>query len=178
MLSNTRPAVDQTVTANPGTWGTGIVTFAYQWYRVSSGKSRAISGATSAPTTWLRQGRRLQAQGQGDRHAAALAPATLYSKVTSKVKKGTFVLTKPLSITGTAKVGQTLTFNGAWSGAPSLKYQWYRGSKAIKRAKAQTYLLTAADLNKVMKVKVTATRSGYNTVVKSVKLASKIGPAV
>jgi hypothetical protein len=177
VLSTTRPAVDQMVTANTGTWGTGNVKFAYQWYRVKS-KSKAIAGATGAAYRAVAKdvGYKLKVKVTGT--VPGVGTATLYSKVTSKVKKGTFVLTTPLSITGTAKVGQTLTFRGAWSGTPTLKYQWYRGSKAIKKAKAQTYLLTAADLNKVMKVKVTATRSGFNTVVKTVKLATKIGPAV
>ncbi len=104
--------------------------------------------------------------------------ASLYSKVSAKVKKATFATVPAPTITGTAKVGQLLTaVPGTYVPVAKLKYQWYRGSKAIKKATAATYLLKAADLRKVMKVRVTATRPGYVTVVKTVKLATVVAAA-
>jgi hypothetical protein len=63
---------------------------------------------------------------------------------------------------------------GTYLPVATVKYQWYRGSKAIKKATAATYLLKAGDLHKVLKVRVTATRSGYVTVVRTVKTAAAI----
>ncbi|HSK33791.1 MAG TPA: hypothetical protein VK903_09920, partial [Propionicimonas sp.] len=174
VLSNTRPAVEQKVTANTGSWGTGVVTFAYKWYRVSSsGRSSAISGAVQRDYLVAAKdvGYKLKVKVTG----SGKGTASRYSKVSAKVKKATFATVPAPTITGTAKVGQVLTaVPGTYVPVAKPKYQWYRGSKAIKKATAATYLLKAADLGKVMKVRVTATRPGYVTVVKSVKLATVV----
>jgi len=172
VLSNTRPAVEQKVTANTGSWGTGVVNFTYQWYRVSaSGKSRAISGAVRADYVVAAKdvGYKLKVKVTG----RGKGTASLYSKVSAKVKKATFAVSA-LTITGTAKVGMPLTLVGTFTPQAKLKYQWYRGSTAIKKATAATYLLKAADLRKVMKVRVTATRPGYVSVVRTVKLPTVV----
>ncbi len=174
VLSNTRPAVEQKVTANTGSWGTGVVTFTYQWYRVSSsGKSRAISGAVRADYVVavkdLGYKLKVKVTGRGK------GTTSLYSKVSAKVKKATFATIPVPKVTGTAQVGLVLTaVPGTYSPSAKLKYQWYRGSKAIKKATAVTYKLKTADLHKVMKVRITATRPGYVTVVRTAKLARAV----
>jgi hypothetical protein len=171
VLSNPRPAVDQKVTANPGVWGTDV-TFAYQWYRVS-GKARAISGATHADYVASAKdvGYKLKVRVTG----TGMGKASLYSKLSAKVKKATFATIPLPAITGTARVGMVLTaVPGTYLPVATVKYQWYRGSKAIKKATAATYVLKAADLHKVLKVRITATRPGYVTVVRTVKTAAAI----
>jgi hypothetical protein len=66
-------------------------------------------------------------------------------------------------VTGTAKVGQTLSVsNGTWTGAPtSYAYQWQRCSTAvtcadIAGATAQTYKLVPADSGRTIRAIVTA----------------------
>jgi len=68
-------------------------------------------------------------------------------------------------ITGTAKVGYTLTANpGTWSPSPvTLRYQWYRSKVAIVGATKATYPLAAADAGATITVKVIASKSGYTT---------------
>ena len=174
VLSNPRPAVDQKVTAKTGTWGTGLVKFTYQWYRVSSsGTSRAITGAVRADYLVVAKdvGYKLKVKVTG----SGKGTVSLYSNMSAKVMKATFVTIGVPKITGTARVRQVLTaVPGTYSPRATLKYQWYRGSKAIKKATSATYKLTSADLRKVMKVRVTATRSGYVTVVRTAKLARAV----
>lgn len=63
------------------------------------------------------------------------------------------------SITGTARVGFTLTAaNGTWTGreAPVLSRQWKAAGVAIPGATAATYVPVVADIGKVITVTVTA----------------------
>ncbi len=80
-------------------------------------------------------------------------------------------------ITGTAKVGKTLTANrGTWTSGTKFKYQWYRSGKAIKNATKATYKIQAADAGKTLKVKVTGSKTGYKTIAKT-SAAKKIPAA-
>ncbi len=68
------------------------------------------------------------------------------------------------SITGTTKVGETLTAqNGTWTNNPTaFQYQWQRcggaggGCANVAGAVEKTYLLTAADAGRTMRVRVLA----------------------
>ena len=90
------------------------------------------------------------------------------SAATAAVLKGSLVGPAP-KITGTAKVGSTLTANlGTWSPSTiSPRYQWYRSGAAIIGATAVTYKPTSADVGKVVTVRVTAYKTGYTTAVKT-----------
>lgn len=63
------------------------------------------------------------------------------------------------AITGTPKVGQTLTTKsgyGEWNNSNAgFLYQWYRGSDPIEGATTTSYKLTSADLGQRIKVKLT-----------------------
>jgi hypothetical protein len=67
------------------------------------------------------------------------------------------------TITGTARVGETLTAqNGTWSNSPTaFQYQWQRCNASgaacanVAGATAKTYLLTSADADRTMRVRVT-----------------------
>jgi hypothetical protein len=63
------------------------------------------------------------------------------------------------SITGTAQEGQTLTaHNGTWGNSPSsYTYQWKADGTNIGGATSSTYVLQAAQIGKVITVRVTAT---------------------
>ncbi|MFJ8224796.1 hypothetical protein [Streptomyces griseus] len=70
--------------------------------------------------------------------------------------------TKPPVITGTAKVGATLSAStGSWTVAPSsYAYQWKADGVAVSGATAATYAVPAAQLGKKITVTVTARRTG------------------
>ena len=72
-------------------------------------------------------------------------------------------------ITGTAKVGSTLTATaGIWGPAPvTVKYQWQRNGKDIAGATAATYKLVTADAGTKTTVKVTGSKTGYKSVSKT-----------
>ncbi|WP_068399723.1 hypothetical protein [Kribbia dieselivorans] len=77
----------------------------------------------------------------------------------------TFSVVAAPKVTGTAKVGRTLSATkGTWNPAPATtSYQWLRSGKTIKGATKSTYKLAAADKGKKVSVKVTARKSGYST---------------
>ena len=74
----------------------------------------------------------------------------------------TIVSNKTLpAVSGTAKVGQTLTANNqTWAGgAVVYTYQWQRGTTAIAGATARTYVVQAADLGSTLRCVITGTNS-------------------
>jgi hypothetical protein len=81
------------------------------------------------------------------------------------------------TITGTAKVGQTLTVNpGTWAPLPTVSIQWLRGAKKIAGATAQTYVLTSADKGHRIRVKVTATGLGLKQKVEVSRKTRTVKP--
>ena len=78
------------------------------------------------------------------------------------------VNTVPPSISGTAQQSQTLTANnGTWTGTAPItyRYQWLRcnrngnGCSDISGATERTYLVRAADVDRTVRVRVTATNN-------------------
>ena len=140
-------------------------TYTYQWIRVDSGTDADIAGATSSTYTLV----------------AADLGTTLKVKVTfdddnSNAETRTSAATGPVAaaantpatgaptITGTARVGETLTavttgiLDADGLASVSYTYQWIRvdGTDAdIAGATSSTYTLVAADLGTTLKVKVT-----------------------
>lgn len=82
-------------------------------------------------------------------------------------------------ITGTAKVGETLTVtNGTWTGIPTPAYerQWYADDAAIDGATGLTYVLTEGEEGAVITVEVTATNvAGSATAVSNA--TAEVAPA-
>lgn len=62
-------------------------------------------------------------------------------------------------ISGNAVVGHTLTaeYSGK-AGSADLKYQWYRGNKAIESATGRTYTVTEEDLGKTISVAISSSK--------------------
>lgn len=86
-----------------------------------------------------------------------------------------YVTVSTPTISGSAKVGKKLTAKlGAWNPKPTFSYQWYRSGKAIAKATKSSYKVTASDLKKTLKVKVTAKKSGYETLAKTSKATAKV----
>ena len=154
--------VGYALTANPGPWGPGTVTFKYQWYR----SGVAITGATLK--TYLLTGTdaadTMTVKVTGSKTGYSSRART--SVATVAIAPG---LTAPTpTITGTKKVGYTLTANpGTWGpGAVTLKYQWYRSGVAISGGTAKTYKLVSTDRYDTIKVRVLGIKTGYADVAK------------
>lgn len=148
----------ETVAATTTTLAPANATLTYQWTR----DGKPISGATSATRT-------VNIYDLNHKLAVivtATAPGYAPRKVDSPTIRidmgGLAKITKP-SITGTAKVGKTLTVRrGTWSPTPSsYTQQWTRDRKPIPGATATTYRLTAADKGKRVAVEVEARRAHY-----------------
>ena len=142
--------------------GNGALT--YQWNRDGT----AISGATNSTYT--------------------VVSADIGKNITVRVTRAGYsgyidspavlpALTGTVSITGTAKVGQTLTANTASiGGSGDISYQWKRNGTAISGATGSTYTLQSSDLNATFTV--TVTRAGYSGGITSSETATITNPTL
>ena len=81
-------------------------------------------------------------------------------------------------ISGTPKVGQTLTVSIQDSKATNLSYQWRRGKENISGATGTTYKLTSADLGKKISCKVSdasGSRTGFVSGATAEKVTQESG---
>ena len=180
--------VGATLTANKGTWtGYPAPTFTYQWYactqQVSSatqtvpGTCAIINAATQTTLTLTSTHKAKYVTVKVSGTSAGTNPVSWLSVSTStKVLMRATATLRP-TLTGTAKVGKTLTLNkGTWTGypAPTFTYQWYACTQQVSSAtqtvpetcatingQTQTTLtLTSTHKGKYVAVKVTGTSSG------------------
>ncbi|WP_442852620.1 hypothetical protein [Arthrobacter sp. 131MFCol6.1] len=156
--------VGSILTASPGTWSPTPATLQYQWYR----DGVPIAGATTATRTLTATdaGAPLTVKVTGTKPGYTTTAMT--STPTAAVAKASLGTATP-TITGTARVGSTLTANaGSWTPAPgALTYQWYRSGMPVTGATAATRMLTADDAGSPLTVQVTGSRPGYTTAVVS-----------
>lgn len=168
----------QTMATDAGTWsGAQPISYTYSWLRCNaSGNScSTISGATAQTHLLVTsdQGHTIRVKvtarnGNGS--------ATVQSAQTQVVVAPVPINTDLPVVTGTARVGQTLTTTtGTWDGAISYTYQWARcntsGNRCsnISRATSKTYLLTRTDADSTIRVIVTAKNSYDSTDAQSVQ---------
>ena len=163
--------VGYTLTAVPGTWGPATVTLKYQW----KANGVAIAGATAStfkPAATV-VGKTISVTVTGSK--AGYNTAVKTSALTARAAVGTLSAPAP-RITGTAKVGYTLTaVPGAWGPAPvALKYQWKANGVSVAGATASTYKPAAAVVGKTMSVTVTGSKAGYSTAAKTSAVTAKV----
>ncbi len=104
-------------------------------------------------------------------------PASIWGQASWEVDvRSTLTKTPTPTITGTPTVGKTLTAApGTWEPTDvSLDYQWYRGADKISGATQETYKLAAADKGKTVKVAVTGSLAGYQSVTKTSKATATV----
>ena len=149
------------LTASPGTWLPTPTSLAYQWYRDAA----PIAGATRSTYTLVAAdlGTEIVAKVTG----TLLGYNTLQksSLATTEIASGVFSPAPTPTISGTERVGQTLTATaGTWGPvAPTLAYQWKRDTVTIGGATARTYELTALDVGTNITVDVSATAPGFTS---------------
>jgi hypothetical protein len=156
--------VGATLTAVPGAWGPAPVTLKYQW----KAGGVAISGATGStyvPTAAV-LGKTITVTVTGSKTGYTTVSKT--SAATVAMAKGTLTAPTP-TITGTAKVGATLTaVPGAWGPTPvTLTYQWKANGAAVSGATASTFSVPASLLGKTITVTVTGSKTAYTTTSKT-----------
>ena len=166
--------VGSTLTAVPGIWAPSPVTLAYQW----KANGAAISGATASTYKLAAAdlGKAITVTVTGSKAGYTTAEKT--SAATAPVVAADQILTAPApAITGTAKVGSTLTaVPGIWAPSPvTLAYQWKANGAAITGSTASTYKLAAADLGKAITVTVTGSKTGYTTAAKTSAATASVG---
>lgn len=162
--------VGKTLRAKVKAW-TPKASFGYQWYR----SGVAIAGATKSSYKLVGTDYRAKITVQVTGTRSGYTAAVKTSKATKAVKAGTQPKGK-VKVTGTAQVGNVITAKtyGKWSSGVTFTYQWYRSGKKLVGVTAQTYMLTAQDLGRKLKVKITATKLGYKTVTKMSKSTAKV----
>jgi hypothetical protein len=169
VVANTSPpsitgtaAVGQVLSASSGTWTPADAALTRQWMR----NGTAIAGRTGPTYTLVPAdvGKRISVKVTGTKNGYQSGEAT--SAATDPVANGTITAVKP-KVTGKTKVGKTLTAKAGTS-TPSqttVKYQWLRNGKAIKKATKVKYKLTKKDKGKKISVKVTRSAAGYDKLV-------------
>lgn len=153
------------LTAKPGTWSVAGVTFSYQWLR----NGAVIPGATQADYKVVSAdaGKSLQVEVTATKSGLPSGIAT-----SAAVMAGKKLTKAPVpTVSGAAKVGKTLKVKaGSW--APSkvtLAYQWLRDGQPIAKATKSSYKLVKADAGRKVSVRVTGSKAGYVSVVKTSK---------
>lgn len=156
------PRVGRTLTAVPGSWQPGPVTFTYQWLRDNtpiSGATRATYLATAGDVTHL-----LAVRVTGTKSGYAVVTRTSAQlRVT-----GTLTRTPVPTILGPATIGSTLSLEpGDWDIGVALSAQWLRDGAPIAGATDFWYTITDADAGARLSVRVTGSRAGYVPVTRT-----------
>ncbi len=170
-----------TLSGTPGTWkGSQPMQFSAQWRRCDSSGANCgkISGAIN-PTytpTMSDLGHRIRLTVTASNSQGSSAATSAATIVIQQAAANAPSNTSAPTIGGRAQEGQTLTGNrGEWNGTQpiSFDYQWQRcDSKgnfcaSISGAQGQAYVLTSADVNNTVRLRVTATNQAGRTTAYS-----------
>jgi hypothetical protein len=181
---NSAPAkVDNTISYNPGiqfkveqdngTVSTLVPTDAgvvgtLQWYRkTGTAAPVAIAAPQGTNAIYTIQGAdvgKVLSYKLTVKYAGRLPIVNATSPSTAKVVLATFAHNQDVTITSTGLVKHAnANVNDVTPLATGISYQWTRNGVAIAGATTANYTLTAADYGKVVKAKVTYTKSGYTS---------------
>ena len=156
------PQVDQTLSAQPGSWDPGSPQVSYQW--LADGV--AVPGATSSTLALAPPlaGKKMSVQVTASKTGYTAVRAR--SATTQPVALGVMAPTAPPNLTGQTSRGSTLQVGASAvpAGATS-SIRWMRGKTRIPGAKGSTYRLTNADLGHRMRAVVLVNRPGYRQLV-------------
>jgi hypothetical protein len=151
------PQVDHALTATAGTWAPAGAT-AYQWLV----DGVPVAGATRSTYTPTATEVGKQVAARVTVTAAGYDPLTVVTPASGKVAPGTFTRKSSPTVSGSAKVGATLTATtGSWSPTGTYHYQWLANGQPITGATASTLRLGEAQVGKRVSVRVLVSRTGY-----------------
>lgn len=184
------PQVGQVLTAGDGTWSNTPTSYAYQWLRCKGGGDGCKNVANATQKTYTLVGddagrtmrvRVTATNADGAGSSESKQTAKVAAAPTTADPKNTSVPT----ISGTPRVGQTLTTNeGTWSGIPtSYTYVWQRcdadgrSCSNVVGATGKTYRVILADRGFRLRVAVTA-RNAKGSGTANSGVTPIIAPAV
>jgi len=153
------PRVGAKTTVTLGTWTAGTAR-TYRWYVAGKAVAGSRGTASTLTPTAAERGKSITVKVTGTKAGYTTVAKTAAKKT---IGYGTFTTAPTPKITGTAKVGSTLTaVRGSWAPAPtSWTYQWKANGTAIAGATRSTFTPTSAQRGKTITVTVTAKRTGY-----------------
>jgi hypothetical protein len=155
--------VGETLTADISGVTNGTGTAAYQWKR----DGQNIAGATSGTylLTGADNGKAITLVVSFSGNTGSLTSAA--TAAVTEDQQGKDALQGTVSITGTAKVGETLTayVSGITNGTGTVAYVWKRGNDVIAGETGDTYVLTGADTGE--NITVTVSFSGNSGSITS-----------
>ena len=182
--------VGSTITVNPGAWsGTQPITFTYQWVRCNS------QLANCSNTSVRSRSYRLGSTDRGRRLVVVVTARNADGSTNAQASTGVIGAraaapsnTSVPSISGNLREGETLTANpGVWGGTQpiSFGYQWQRcdanggNCSNVSGATNRTYVVTSSDVNRSVRVLVTARNAGGSRTAASAPtgVAQPGGPA-
>ena len=156
--------VGSTLTAVVGAWKPASATLSYKWLR----DGKVIAGQSGATYT-------LAAADKGKKVSVKVtgaAPGYVSASVKSALKKIGAGVLAPASapvVTGTAKVGETLTATSAdWAPVGTVvTFQWNADKKPITGATGLTLVVPGSVAGKKLTLTATGKKSGYTTLTKT-----------
>ncbi|MEN2744090.1 hypothetical protein [Sinomonas halotolerans] len=150
--------VGQVQTANAGTWVPGGAALTYQWYRGTAAITGAVGRTYTASAADF--GKALKVRVRATK--AGFLPVNRFSAART-IAAGTIVATRPLTVAGTHRYGQTVRVSQGWPAGTAVRYQWYRNGVAVKGATGSALFLNPAYIGRRVNVKVTVSKPGYAT---------------
>ncbi|RJU02984.1 hypothetical protein D6T65_02455 [Arthrobacter frigidicola] len=164
--------VGQAQTANPGIWPAGT-TLSYQWYRGTTPITGAVGRTyTTVPAD---NGQPIKVRVRGTKTGYT---SVSRDSATRTIAAGIITATRPVTVPGTHRYGQTLTVSQGWSPAPAtIRYQWYRDGVAVSGGTKSTLWLNSSYIGHAVSVKVTVSKPGYATV-STTTVRKTVGKAV
>lgn len=150
--------VGETLTATPGTWSPVPASYRYAWMVDGVAVTDATTSTFTVPASAA--GKAITAKVTGLKQHYATTSTT--STPTAAVAPGTFTAPQP-TITGTAKVGRTLTVSrGTWSPTPSsFTHTWKADGVTISTRTTSKFVVPASARGKRLTVTVTGSLAGY-----------------
>lgn len=150
-------AVGSVVTANPGTWDSGV-SFTYQWLSDGGAIARATSASYTLAAADFQKLISVRVTGSAAGYTSASTTSTTFL-----VTVGSLTLKPEPAISGSKTVGSVLSaVAGVWDTGVTVGYQWFRNDVAIENATSSSYTLLPRDFQKSITVKVTGSAAGYN----------------
>ncbi|MES1169173.1 MAG: 5'-nucleotidase C-terminal domain-containing protein, partial [Leifsonia sp.] len=155
------PNVGSTLTAASDPWGPDPVELTYEWFSDAT----AVGTGTTLVLTEDMLATSISVKATGTKSGYTSATETSASVT---VAPGTLTAGTP-TISGTAKVGSTLTANaGTWTPAGvAFTYQWLANGTPISGATSKSFTLTSAQLGKAITVTVLGAKGGFVAVSKT-----------
>ncbi len=164
------PGVGSVLRGSAGTWPVNV-NLNYQWFRGGV----AIAGETSADYVVQAGDANSQLRLRVTGSRSGLTSVSRFSDYTDTVLLPMTLAPTP-TVSGTHRVGNTLTATaGTWDSGVTLSYQWLRDGTPIGIATSSTYSLTDFDANKAISVRVTGSKSGFQTTSRDSAATNVLG---